>query len=192
MDTPANGAAVFLDRDGVLNRKAPEGDYVKSPKELDLLPGAAEAVARLNRSGLPVVVVTNQRGVARGLMSAEDLTAVHSTLERRLVSAGARLDRIMSCTHGSEESCGCRKPRPGLLLQAAAELRLDLERSWMVGDRGSDILAGREAGCHTILVGPLTSPGGEAADLADDLADDLTGAVDIILAHRSNEAGPAR
>jgi D-glycero-D-manno-heptose 1,7-bisphosphate phosphatase len=151
--TPASGAmtrpAVFLDRDGTLNRPAPEGDYITDPDRLELLDGAAEAVALLRQAGYVCVVVSNQRGVARGLMSAERLSAVDDRL-RQL----AGVEHSYYCKHGLTDRCACRKPRAGLLIRAAAELELDLSRSWMIGDRDTDCEAGRRVGCLTVRVAP--------------------------------------
>jgi D-glycero-D-manno-heptose 1,7-bisphosphate phosphatase len=177
--------AVFLDRDGVINRKAPEGSYVTSVAEVEILEGVGESIARLNACGVPVVVITNQRGVARGLMTAADLDRVHAYLEEELARRGALLQAIYSCVHDKGDQCDCRKPRPGNILRAAEAFGLDLSRSWMVGDRESDILAGRAAGCRTIL---LTATGDDPPPLAETAADEkvptLTQAVDLILQRR--------
>jgi D-glycero-D-manno-heptose 1,7-bisphosphate phosphatase len=148
--------AIFLDRDGVLIEDA---HYVGSPDRVRLLPGAAESVAALNRAGWPVVVVTNQAGVARGLFPAAAVDVVHAHLRSLLSGYRARVDAFYFCPHHPEAElealrvgCDCRKPRPGMLLQAAAELGLDLAASWMVGDRVSDLEAGAAAGARTILV----------------------------------------
>ncbi len=149
-------AAVFLDRDGVI---IAERQYLADPQGVELLPGAAEAIAALNRAGWVVVVVTNQSGVARGLFSLEAVGQQHARLCELLEGYGARLDGIYVCPHHPEgevaayrQVCGCRKPAPGLLQQAAAELELDLSASWMIGDKPSDLQAGAAAGCRTALV----------------------------------------
>lgn len=142
--------ALFVDRDGVLNEKMPEGTYVTRPELLRVLPGVPEAVARMNRAGWRVVVVTNQRGIARGLFTEEDLAGVHRFLVVQL--GEARLDAIYHCPHAGDAGCGCRKPAPGMLLRAAAELDLDLGASWMVGDHPSDVEAGRRAGVRTVWI----------------------------------------
>jgi D-glycero-D-manno-heptose 1,7-bisphosphate phosphatase len=168
--------AAFLDRDGVINRKAPEGDYIKSPRELELLPGVAEAIAQLNRSGWPVVVITNQRGVARGLMTGADVDEVHQALQTRLGEVGASIEGFFVCPH-HRDSCDCRKPKPGLLLRAAEELGLELGRSWMIGDRESDVQAGLAAGCRTIRLegnAPPDSAAGGAHHHALDLHEAVT------------------
>ncbi len=148
------GGAAFLDRDGTINLKAPEGDYVTSPDRVVLLPGAARAVRALNDAGVPTVVVTNQRGIALGRMSERDLDAVHERLAAlHDEEAGARLDKILHCPH-DEGVCDCRKPGTGLLLRAAAELPgLSLGNSVMIGDSQSDVDAGHAAGMRTIRLG---------------------------------------
>jgi D-glycero-D-manno-heptose 1,7-bisphosphate phosphatase len=166
---------VFLDRDGTLNAKAPEGDYVKGPGELRMLPGAAAAVAELNRAGLRTVLATNQRGVARGLMSADDVEQVHAALARELAASGAHLDAIYVCPHAAGE-CDCRKPGIGLFVQARdADPGIDFSRSVMVGDAATDMEAGRAAGMLTVALGPH-------AGEADHVAADLGAAIPWILA----------
>jgi D-glycero-D-manno-heptose 1,7-bisphosphate phosphatase len=158
---------VFLDRDGTLNRPPAVGEYVRDPSELQLLAGAAEAVALLRQAGYVCVVVSNQRGVALGLMTEQQLDAVDARL-RELVD----VERSFYCTHGLEEGCACRKPGTGLLTRAAAELGLDLTRSWMIGDSEGDCEAGRQAGCRTLKVEPvdgaLLAAAGEIASGAAD------------------------
>jgi D-glycero-D-manno-heptose 1,7-bisphosphate phosphatase len=165
-------AVAFLDRDGTINRGAPEGEYVERPEELELLPGAGAAVRRLNDAGMRVVVVTNQRGVALGRMTLADLDAVHAELRRQLAAHGARLDGIYACPH-AEDACDCRKPRPGLLARATAELELPApERAVTIGDTQRDVLAGRAFGTATVLVGGPPAPGDARPDhVAPSLAD---------------------
>lgn len=187
MATPA----VFLDRDGTMTE---EVGYVNHPARLRLLPGTAEALRRLNQAAIPVVMVTNQSGVARGYFTEEVLAAVNGALFDQLKRVGAHLDGAYSCPHHPAEGapllradCECRKPKPGLLVRAAGDLDLDLARSWMVGDKPSDILAGHHAGARTVLV--LTGYGlGEweyrragFPVQPDHVAQDLSGAVDWIM-----------
>ncbi len=148
--------AVFLDRDGVLIEEA---EYLSDPAGVRLTPGAADAVARLNRAGWPVVVVTNQSGVARGMFPLERVFEIHARIDELLATAGARIDGWFVCPHHPTAGvgpyrveCGCRKPKPGMLLRAAADLGLDPAKSWMIGDRPSDLQAGAAAGCRTVLV----------------------------------------
>jgi D-glycero-D-manno-heptose 1,7-bisphosphate phosphatase len=171
-----------VDRDGTLNRKAPEGCYVTRPAELELLPGAAAAVARLNRAGVRTVLVTNQRWLARPGAVLEDYPATHARLVRLLAAEGARLDAAYHCPH-ERGACDCRKPAPGMLRRAAAELGIDLARSVIIGDAGSDVAAGRAAGTGTILIGGPALNGGSArpGPGADVVVPDLSAAVELLL-----------
>jgi D-glycero-D-manno-heptose 1,7-bisphosphate phosphatase len=141
-------AAAFLDRDGVLNRRPAAHQYVETVEELELLPDAARAVAELHEAGFAPIVVSNQRGVARGLVTEATLADIESAIR----DAGAPIERFFYCTHDIDVGCDCRKPRPGLLVRAATELGLSLRSSVMIGDSESDIEAGAAAGCHTLLV----------------------------------------
>jgi D-glycero-D-manno-heptose 1,7-bisphosphate phosphatase len=154
---------VFLDRDGVLNRRAPEGDYVKSPDELEVLDGVVDGVRLLNERGLLVLVVTNQRGIALGRMSASDLERVHAKLRARLAAGGARLDAIYHCPH-AENSCDCRKPLPGLFVRAQRDHpEIDFARSAVVGDSRIDMMAAARIGARGVLLGTDEIPGVEHA-----------------------------
>ncbi len=148
--------AVLLDRDGTINEQM---GYVNHLSRFHLLPGAARAIRGLNEAGLAVVVVTNQSGLARGYFPESLLEAVHAEMYRLLAQEGARLDGLYVCPHHPEAKeerfrldCDCRKPRTGLLERAAAELGLDLGRSYMVGDRWSDLRCGAAVGATTVLV----------------------------------------
>lgn len=166
----------FLDRDGTLNVKAPEGAYVTDPDRLRLIPGAADAVRRLNDAGLFVVLVTNQRGIARGLLSEDAHAQIMGRLADGLAASGAHLDAVYVCPH-DEGCCDCRKPAPGLFLRAAREHpEIDLRRAVTVGDSESDIVAGAEAGTATIRISdePVESR-------ADHVVRDLNAAVSIIV-----------
>jgi D-glycero-D-manno-heptose 1,7-bisphosphate phosphatase len=142
--------AVFLDRDGTLNRPPSAGDYIRSPAQVELLRGAGHAVGMLRRAGYLCVVVSNQRGVALGLMTEDDLAAVDMRV-RALVGG---FDASYYCTHSIGHECDCRKPEPGLLLHAAEELGIDLSASWMIGHQPSDLAAGAAAGCRALQVQP--------------------------------------
>lgn len=182
--------ALFLDRDGVIIE---EVDYLRHPEQVVLIPGSAEAIAHANRCAIPVVICTNQAGVARGYFPEESVTLVHQHLDQLLSAFGAHIDRFYYCPHHPTEgvgayarACECRKPQPGMLFQAAKELGLDLSRSWLVGDKISDLQAGVAAGCQTILV--ETGYGrSHAAQLRQQssvralLAQDLTRALEICL-----------
>jgi D-glycero-D-manno-heptose 1,7-bisphosphate phosphatase len=148
--------AVFLDRDGVVIE---DSHYLGDVDRVRLVPGAAAAIAALNRAGWVVVVVTNQSGVARGLFTLDSVGVVHDHLAALLTQHGATIDDFRFCPHHPEAElaefraeCDCRKPKPGMLHQAARELGLDLAASWMIGDRVSDLEAGARAGCRTALV----------------------------------------
>jgi len=144
----------FLDRDGTINEKAGEGDYIKGPGELTLLPGAAAAIRRLNDAALHVIVLTNQRGIALGLMSERDLEDVHAGLSARLAAAaGAHIDAFFHCPHEIGE-CDCRKPGPGMFMQARERFPwIDLERSAIIGDGDGDVEAGRLLEMTTLQIG---------------------------------------
>ena len=157
--------AVFLDRDGTINKLVyyPDHGVVDSPflpSQLTLLPGAAKAIAQMKKNGFLAVLVSNQPGVAKGNMSKKDFAAIDVKLDRLLAAGGARLDAKYYCQHHPNaklahfrKKCACRKPRAGMLLQAAREHGIDLKRSYMVGDGINDIKAGRKAGCRTVFVG---------------------------------------
>jgi D-glycero-D-manno-heptose 1,7-bisphosphate phosphatase len=193
--------AVFIDRDGTLTE---EVGYVNHPDRLRLLPRSAEAVRRLNAAGVAAVVVTNQAGIARGYFSEEVFQAVNASLVAQLSAAGARLDGIYACLHHPTEGeppyrarCDCRKPLPGLLTRAAAELDLDLAASVMVGDKASDLVPGRTVGARAVLV--LTGYGRGEWEYRqstfpvrpDHVADDLLDAVEWALATRERRRVPA-
>lgn len=145
-------ATVFLDRDGVLNVKAAEGDYILAPAAFRWLPGAVEAVQRLASAGTRLVVVTNQRGVALGHMSDADLDAVHARMAADLAHVGVRLEAVYACTH-ADGQCDCRKPGISLFQRALTDMPgIDLATSAVVGDSLSDMEAGTRLGCATYLI----------------------------------------
>lgn len=149
--------AVFLDRDGVINRKAREGEYITRWEDVEILPGVAEAIAILNRAEFRVIVVTNQRCVAKGLITTADLDTLHQRLRDGLKNSGAVIDAVYYCPHEIEPKCRCRKPATGMLLDAAHDDEIDLSASWMIGDSKADVEAGRKAGCKTALIGTEAS-----------------------------------
>jgi len=180
-------ATVFLDRDGVVNEKMPEGRYVASWDDFRLLPGAADAIARLNRAGLRVMVVSNQRGIALGLYTAADVEAIHAALQRLLAESRAHVDGYYFCPHDRGQ-CNCRKPLPGLFEQAAAAFPgIRAESSAMIGDSLSDIEFGRRLGMTTVFVEgdpDRQKPGAEAArSLANLHCPNLPGAVELLHTH---------
>jgi histidinol-phosphate phosphatase family protein len=152
---PDRLTTVFLDRDGVINVKAPEGEYIESWDEFSFLPGAVEAIARLRAAGLRLIVVTNQRGVGLGRMSAGDVESIHASM----LDAGVDVDRVYYCPH-DDGQCDCRKPLPGMLERAAREVPgVALGRSAaIVGDSETDMEAGRAVGAVLVKVGTSESP----------------------------------
>ena len=144
--------AVILDRDGVLNVKAPQARYITRPEEFTWIEGSLEAVRLLCQAGWKVLVVSNQAGIARGMMTLNDLAAVHEKMQADLAAVGAGIDQIYFCPHGWDEGCDCRKPKPGMLFSAQRDHCLDLTRTPFIGDDERDVQAGRAAGCPTILV----------------------------------------
>jgi len=143
---------IFLDRDGVIIRKAADGEYIANVAEMQFLPGSAEAIAKLSRSGFGIIVVTNQRGVATGKIKLPDLENIHSRIRQVVASLGGQVCDIFYCPHDISEGCMCRKPKTGMLLQGAKKHQLALCECWMVGDTGIDITAGKDAGCKTALI----------------------------------------
>jgi D-glycero-D-manno-heptose 1,7-bisphosphate phosphatase len=182
--------AVFLDRDGTLNE---EMNYIRTPDQLHLVEGAGAAVGRLNERGLITCVLSNQSGIARGLLTEEDLSPIHSKLERELARGGGRIDRIYYCPHHPTEGippfnieCDCRKPKTGMLERAALEFNINLQNSFLVGDSVVDMQAGNTALTRTILV--LTGYGTSAREQCanssihiDHVAPTIVEAIDFIL-----------
>ena len=174
---------VFLDRDGILNEKMPDHRYVTRWEEFRVLPGVPEAVRRLNEAGLRVVVVSNQRGIAKGLYTTADLEAMHAQFQRLLGREGARIDGFFICPH-EENECNCRKPLTGLFEQAVARFpEITAATSVIIGDSASDVEFGRRLGMKTILVDARDSAA-QVAELADLRFGSLAEAVNAILAAR--------
>ncbi len=148
---------IFLDRDGVINKKAPKADYVKSWKEFKFLPDSTQAIKLLNDNEYRVFIISNQAGVARGFLSKKDLDLIHKNMLKELNNNGAKIDGIYVCTHGWDEGCQCRKPKPGLLLQASRDHQIDLTKAIFIGDDIRDKQTGQEVGCKTFLVSPKKS-----------------------------------
>ena len=176
--------AIFLDRDGVINEN--RADYVRTWEQVHFLPGVFDALRRLVGSDFAVVVVTNQSAVGRGLMAADTLQAINEGIVARVQVEGARIDAVYVCPHSPDEDCQCRKPRPGMLLQAAADLRINLDRSFLIGDAVTDVEAALGAGCQPLMVRSgrgqaqlekLRTQGHEAVIVVADLSE----AVDVIL-----------
>ena len=187
-------AAVFLDRDGVLTRLVPDpfSGQPESPLTLDevtLLPGAATAVRRLRDSGYVVVGISNQPAAAKGVVEITQLEQVQARVLELLAREDAAPDAFRLCYHHPEGlvpeltlGCRCRKPAPGMLLEAAEELEIDLGASWMIGDTDSDIIAGEAAGCRTVLIeNPSSAHKRTGSPRPDARVPDLTTAVEVII-----------
>jgi histidinol-phosphate phosphatase family protein len=179
--------AVFLDRDGTIIR---DTEYIRDPDDVALLPGAGPAIARLNEAGLPVIVVTNQSGIARGLLTEQDYERVRMRLDKLLAAEGARIDATYHCPHHPDFTgpCGCRKPGLDLYQRAAADHDVDPARSFYVGDRIRDIEPGLLLGGTTIMLGVESTPPGElSVARAGAFVDSLASAVPMILSPRPRE-----
>ena len=148
-ETASLHPAVFLDRDGTI---AEEVGYLNHISRFRMFPFAAQAIMQLNRAGFPVIVITNQSGVARGYFPESLITAVHDLMTTQLAKQGAHVDALYYCPHRGDDACACRKPRPGLLEQAARDHGLDLRRSFVVGDRHGDVELAHGVGARAILV----------------------------------------
>jgi D-glycero-D-manno-heptose 1,7-bisphosphate phosphatase len=180
----AKRRAVFLDRDGTISE---EYGYANHISRFQMFPFAAAAIRRLNEAGIPVIVVTNQSGVARGYFGEELVARIHARMSDELAAAGARVDGVYYCPHVRADGCKCRKPEVGMLKQAAREHNLQLGGSTVVGDRYSDVALGHAAGCRSIFV--LTGYGRGDYEWhhaswprqPDDVVENLAEAVDLIL-----------
>jgi D-glycero-D-manno-heptose 1,7-bisphosphate phosphatase len=191
--------AVFLDRDGVVNELVPSpatgvAESPLSPEVVRLVGGVGESLAILRAAGYRLACVTNQPAAAKGVVPIDQLLSVQARVVELLEEAGARFDAVRMCLHHPEgvisdltRPCGCRKPQPGLLLSAAAELGIELSGSWMIGDTDSDIAAGHAAGCRTVLVETPGSLHKRAGAASIERAADLAGAVSIVVRTRKND-----
>jgi D-glycero-D-manno-heptose 1,7-bisphosphate phosphatase len=179
-------SVVFLDRDGTINIDSP--DYIKNRSEFKLIPGSIEAIRRLTIGGFTSIVITNQSALARKLISPGELDHIHAIMKAAITSGGGKITDIFFCPHLPNEGCDCRKPAPGLLLQAQRKYSIDLSMSFMVGDSAKDIECARNAGCgKAVLV--KTGKDNAAEDMlkampidADYTAEDLLDAANWILA----------
>ena len=185
----ARSAAIFVDRDDTL---MVDMKYCADPDLVKLIPGAAEGLRALREAGYRVVVVTNQSGIGRGYFDAETLSRVNNRLRDDLRREGADYDALYYCPHTPEDDCGCRKPKPGLLLQAASELEIDLASSYTLGDRNLDVEAGRAAGTKTILISRTSIPANGGSDPeADVVASSVADAAKLILSSSRTRDGRA-
>jgi len=182
--------AVFLDRDGTI---VEDVGYMNNPRQIQFIPGSIDAIKKLNEAGYKVVVITNQAGIARGLITEDMLQTIDKTLHKWILNGGAHLDGIYYCPHHPEhgvhpykQDCECRKPHPGLIKRAHRDLDIDLSQSFMVGDKATDIQAGRRAGTKTILVESGRGEGEKPRlkEKPDYIAKNLLQAVDWLLENR--------
>lgn len=143
--------AVFFDRDGIINKKAPPHNYVKSWEEFEFLPQVFSTLKAVKDKGYLIFIISNQAGVARGFLSLDDLGKIHRRMEEEFKKQDIEIARVYFCPHGYHEGCECRKPKPGMLWEAAKDFGLDLKNSYLVGDSKEDIEAGKSVGCRTTL-----------------------------------------
>jgi D-glycero-D-manno-heptose 1,7-bisphosphate phosphatase len=186
MNTNNRDKAVFLDRDGVVNSLVyhQEQGIVDSPftvEQFVLLPHVGEAIVRFHDMGYKVILVSNQPGIAKGHLTSETFNEIREKMKEELLGGGASLDGEYYCLHHPEAeiaslriNCACRKPEPGLLLQAAGEMDIDLSQSWMIGDGLTDVQAGKKAGCRTILLGRMKCELCHLMDIEDARPDAIT------------------
>lgn len=192
ISSAAERGAVFVDRDGVICQN--RDDYVKSWAEFDFVPGSIEALAALTRTATRLYVFTNQSVVGRGLITRRTLDTIHEKMRDVLAGNGVKIAGILVCPHHPDDDCGCRKPQPGLLYQAEREFKVDLSRSFVIGDALSDVEAGAVAGCTTILVksgrgAAAARARGTAKHKPDFIADDLVDAAIWVMAQQAAQIG---
>jgi len=179
--------AIFLDRDGVINNAIIRNNKPYPPANLNdvvFLPGIYEAIKSLQTAGYMIIIITNQPDVAKGIQSKERVEAIH-----RMIRQKFQVDDIKVCYHIDEDNCCCRKPKPGMILDAAKEHKIDLSRSYMIGDRWRDIEAGKSAGCKTILIQPEVPYNETIAQGMDATVKSLSQAAIFILGQSNNKGG---
>lgn len=147
-----NKKIIFLDRDGVINKKPPRGEYVKKWDEFEFLPGVIDGIKILNKKGYKIYIITNQAGIGRGLMAEYDLKDIHKKMEEEFKKNDAEINGIYYCPHEMNEGCECRKPKPGMFLQAAKEHNFNLKDSILIGDEERDFLVGKTIKCKNIFI----------------------------------------
>lgn len=179
--TPVDRGLVFLDRDGVINRDSRH--FIRGVDDWNPILGSLDAIARMSRAGFRVVIVTNQSGLARGLISKVALEEIHATLESSVVDRGGRIDGILYCPHGPGDRCACRKPAPGLLERAGRERAIDVTNVPFVGDRVSDLIAARRAACRPVFVRSGATREEDLGAIWDDVErfDDLAAFADALI-----------
>ena len=178
--------AIFLDRDGVINKDAGFGDYIRSWKAFEFLPGSLEALKKLTQSGFDIFIISNQAGVAKGLYTKEDVQEINRVLLKQAKAAGARIHSIHYCFHQDSDNCDCRKPKTGLFIQAAEGLDVDFKNTYFIGDSRRDVLAARAIGTKSIFV---LSGNTKLEDLEvkpDFIAGNLLSAVEKIVLKNAN------
>lgn len=176
---------IILDRDGVINYDS--DDYIKSPEEFKVIPGALEAIAKLNQAGYQVLVATNQSGVARGLYTLATLEKIHVKLHQQLSEVGGKIEEIFYCPHHPEEDCPCRKPKPGMFHQMEDKYGLNFPDIYFIGDTITDIHVANAVGCKPILI--LSIKGQQTLEKHPEVARfphyaSLADAVEFVLSHR--------
>jgi histidinol-phosphate phosphatase family protein len=184
--------AIFLDRDGVINED--RDDYVKSWEEVHFIKGARQAIKMIHQAGIPIIVITNQAAIGRGIISEADLSDIHTRMQGAIKKGGGSISHFYYCPHHPDDQCHCRKPRCGLLKRAARDLNLNLADCFFVGDTLKDVHAGRRAGCRTVLV--QTGQGektlqkilaGQTTITPDWVCEDLASATPLMLNYFKNE-----
>jgi D-glycero-D-manno-heptose 1,7-bisphosphate phosphatase len=175
------GPVVFIDRDGVIIRN--RADYVKSWSEVELMPGALDAMAKLHRNGYRVVVITNQSAIGRGVVPSIVVDDIHRRLAARIEEAGGRIEAFFVCPHAPDDQCSCRKPNPGLLRAAKRHMNVESSAPYMIGDQISDVEAALGAGCRPILLTSFADepPVRGAGSASYGVAPDLARAVDFLI-----------
>lgn len=144
--------AIFLDRDGVINKDPGKGDYIKSWKEFEFLPGAIDAIKKLNTHGYEIFIISNQAGVGKGLYSHDALNEITKNMLKEIEAQDGRIRSVTYCTHKEDEGCDCRKPNTGMIKKVTEDLDIDFKKSYFIGDSRLDIGAGKNMGCRTILL----------------------------------------
>ena len=147
--------AIFLDRDGVINKD--RSDYVKSIHELEIFSNIEECIKRIKEKGFLIIVISNQSAIGRNLTSHAEVQKIHDHIQQYLNKWNLKIDAFYYCPHNPDDNCNCRKPKPGLLIQAANDYNIDLQNSWMIGDHDRDVQSGLNAGCNSIMVTPENS-----------------------------------
>jgi D-glycero-D-manno-heptose 1,7-bisphosphate phosphatase len=171
--TDAARPAIFIDRDGVINRRR-AGNYVLSWDQFEFMPGIRQSLRRLAEVRLPMIVISNQAAVGKGLLDAASLSEITERMQSALLEDGTAIAAVYYCTHRSDEKCICRKPRPGLLYRAAVDYNIDLRSSIFIGDSQTDVQAARAAGCRPVLLGSGVSNGSITEDWVKEVPVALT------------------